>query len=80
MNLGIADAADLADRIVAGNLDSYSDSRHKIGAEIIATTERGRKMISATSGVKRRALNTVLTIVASFAPLRRKIGRFIVEF
>ena len=80
MNLGIADAADLADRIVAGNLDSYSDSRHKIGAEIIATTERGRKMISATSGVKRLAFNTVLTIVASFAPLRRKIGRFIVEF
>ena len=80
MNLGIADAADLADRIVAGNLDGYSDSRHKIGAKIIATTERGRKMISATSGVKRLAFNTVLTMVASFAPLRRKIGRFIVEF
>ena len=45
MNLGIADAADLASRFVNDDLDNYTKVRHSIGKKLIAQTERGRKMM-----------------------------------
>ena len=44
MNLGIADAAELAKRIVDGDIEGYSPLRHREGAAAIKVTERGRKM------------------------------------
>ena len=80
MNLGIADAAELARCIAADDLSSYSDKRHRIGAATIAVTERGRKTISATSGPRRLLFSTMTKLVGLLPPLRRQVERFIVEF
>lgn len=80
MNLGIADAADLARRIINEDLAGYSASRHAIGAATISETERARKMISASGGVRRFAFTILMTCVKWIAPLRRRLGRLAVEF
>ncbi len=48
MNLGIADAADLAKRITQGTTDEYTDSRHPVGRKTIKQSERARRAITAT--------------------------------
>lgn len=45
MNLGIADAVDLASRFVNGGLENYHAHRHPIGARVIASTEQARKIM-----------------------------------
>ncbi len=50
MNLGIADAAELAKRLSNGSVEDYSAARHEIGAKAMAMTERGRRMIGALRG------------------------------
>lgn len=80
MNLGIGDAADLARRIAEDDLDGYSKTRHAIGADVIAGTERGRKMISAPGGFRYFLFSALLGCVRRSASLRRRIGRLAVEF
>ena len=52
MNLGIADGAELARRMVAGELDGYGDARHKVGEQVIAGSEAVRKVM--TSAIRSR--------------------------
>ena len=39
MNLGIEDASVLANRIIHGGLDTYSNDRHKIGAQVVRESD-----------------------------------------
>lgn len=45
MNLGIADAADLAHRIASDDTEGYSTARHAEGRHVIAFSERARKTL-----------------------------------
>lgn len=79
MNLGIADAAELARRIVEGELDSYSSMRHELGAKTIALTERGRKMVNGLTWQRRLAFQTLMAAAGAVAPIKKRLGRFLVE-
>jgi len=63
MNLGIADACELADCLQAGDLDRYEAERHKEGAATIKGSEGVRKMVSSTNPVTRTAFRTALRLV-----------------
>lgn len=80
MNLGIADAAELASCIVNEKLGEYSSLRHKEGADAIAVTERGRKIVSGLTWPRRLLFRSALTAASHVAPMRRNMGRFMVEF
>ncbi len=60
MNLGIADAADLAQRLVDGTGEGYSKHRRAAGKEIIGKSEQARKVITSTNPVIR--LGTYVTL------------------
>ena len=80
MNLGIADAAELAKRLVKGGIEDYSSIRHKEGLEAIAVTERGRRMTSGLTWSRRLAFQSLLTSANIIGPVKRRLGRFLVEF
>ncbi len=71
MNLGIADAADLAERIAADTTDGYHDARHPIGKRIIKQSERARHMITSAHPALRLFLHTVLRITQRSPLLQR---------
>ncbi len=72
MNLGIADAADLAQRIAAGRTDGYTAARHPIGKKTIKMSESMRKALTTTSKIKRFILIRLLMLFARVAFLRRR--------
>jgi len=74
MNLGIADACELAACIESGDLDRYSRARHKAGAETIANSERVRKMATADNPIRRLAFRTALKAVNASHFLRSKMA------
>ena len=55
MNLGIADAAEWAKRIVENDLEGYTKSRHEAGASTIAISERIRKTATSTNPLTKMA-------------------------
>lgn len=65
MNLGIADAADLANRIINGGLDEYHIERYLIGKKIIKFTERGRKIAFSRSGLKKELFFFALKLMGT---------------
>jgi 2-polyprenyl-6-methoxyphenol hydroxylase-like FAD-dependent oxidoreductase len=71
MNLGIADAADLAERIAAGTTEGYSRARHAAGAEVMAFSERGRKALQSTNPVVRTGVIGVMALLGLVPPLAR---------
>jgi len=80
MNLGIADAAELAERMVEGDLSGYSSFRHSEGEEAIQITERGRKMTAGLNWWRRLAFRALLAAASIAGPVKRRLGRFLVEF
>ncbi|MEP2944797.1 MAG: FAD-dependent monooxygenase [Lentilitoribacter sp.] len=80
MNLGIADASELARRLIDGEMAGYTQSRHAEALEAREITERGRLMSTGPNIGRRIAFRALVGIASMFAPLRRKIGSFIVEF
>ena len=72
MNLGIADAADLARRLTEGGLEGYSDARYDEGKRTIAFSERARKQVTATSPVTRAAMFGVMRLTSWLPPLQRR--------
>ncbi len=80
MNMGIADAVDLANRIVEGRTEDYSAIKHPEGAQTIIVTERGRRMTGGQTWPRRAALGSLLAMANLFGPVRRRLGRFLVEF
>ncbi len=80
MNLGIADGADLARRLVEGNSDGYHDSRHAAGAATIALSERARKALTGNSNLPRSMLIKTLLLARHLPFLERTVvARFMGE-
>lgn len=75
MNLGIADAADLAERIASGDTTGYSAARHAEGARIIAFSENGRKQLQDARRLQRLVTLTVMRLAAAIPPLSRAAMR-----
>lgn len=73
MNLGIADAADLAARIVSGETSGYSDARHAAGADVIADSERVRDFMTTKNWSKRFAVRTILSVAGYAPPFQRML-------
>lgn len=74
MNLGIADAADLAARLDSGDLAGYSDARFEAGKRIIAGSERLRKIMTSSNPTTRALVYAGLKITAVLPPLQRLIA------
>ncbi len=75
MNLGIADGAELARRMVEGELEGYGAARHKVGQEIIAGSEAVRNVMTSRNPVTRFFVLAVLR-TASFMPaLQRQFAK-----
>lgn len=80
MNLGIADAADLAWRFAreADPLAGYNAARHPEGTRVLRLSERGRRAVQARTPLGRLALTTGLRAASTVPPLARAaIRRFV---
>ena len=77
MNLGIADAAEWAERLVAGTLDDYSASRHAAGRHTIGLSERARKAL-LTGGPRRMVSLQAIRLVTAIPPLARRMARAVI--
>ena len=62
MNHGIADACDLAARLIEGQQDGYEAARRPLAEQAIAVTERARKMLQSTGAARRLLLTTMAAI------------------
>ena len=78
MNLGIADAAELARCIAADDLGNYSPHRHHEGADTIAATERARAMVSGRGWSRRFVFGSMLRMASMIPPLQQRLGRLLV--
>ena len=74
MNLGIADACDLAERMVEGNLTGYSDARHEEGKRVIGFSESARKTMTSSNPFTRLMVRVVLKTVQAFPTLQRRVS------
>jgi len=74
MNLGIADAADLAEKLVNGKLSEYTASRYKEGKKIIAGSEMLRKALTTTNPIKRYITLSMLKVITAIPVLQKKIA------
>ncbi|WP_193221953.1 NAD(P)/FAD-dependent oxidoreductase [Amylibacter sp. SFDW26] len=72
MNLGIADAAELAECIANGTTKNYTAIRHPLGKKAIQMSERMRKAVTTTSFTKRFILMRLLKLFARVPSLRRR--------
>lgn len=77
MNLGIADAADLARRMVEGGLEGYSSARHADGAETIAASENARKTMTSANPLTRAVMLGGLKAVSFLPALQRRMSETI---
>ncbi len=77
MNLGIADAAEWAERLADGTLEGYGASRHAAGRHTIGLSESGRKAF-LTGGLRRSLSLQVLKIVSAVPPLARRVARRVI--
>lgn len=78
MNLGIADAADLANRIITNDLEGYGAARYAAGRETIAFSERGRRAMTTRNGVYRMQVTMLLGLLARNRRMReRTISRLL---
>ncbi|QDU79382.1 Pentachlorophenol 4-monooxygenase [Polystyrenella longa] len=77
MNLGIADAADLAQRFQTGTLDGYQKSRSPEGAHTIKLSERLRKTMTSSNPFVKGLRWSVLKTISKSSYLQRKLARII---
>ena len=75
MNLGIADAAELASRMVEGRLDGYTASRHVEGAKTIATSEQLRGWLTSSNPIVRAAVVAGCGMIHIVPFLQRRFAR-----
>ncbi len=75
MNLGIADGAELALRMVEGELEGYSEARHKVGKGIIAGSEAFRKVMSSRNPVTQFLVLAVLRAASIMPALQRQFAK-----
>jgi len=75
MNLGIADAAELAGRFVNNTLDGYSKSRHADGKATIALSERMRKLVTTKSALTRGAMGFGFTMINLIPSIKKRLAK-----
>ncbi|MFN3955790.1 MAG: FAD-dependent oxidoreductase [Pararhodobacter sp.] len=77
LNLGVADAADLAARLAGerGGLEGYHAARHREGRRVIAFSERGRKVVQSRSVPVRMLRNGMIRLAGSIPWLGRAMLR-----
>lgn len=73
MNLGIADAVELAQRMVNQDLEGYTQSRHAQAAKVIKGSERARSLLTTDSTVKRWCFRGLLSVINHIPFLQRKL-------
>lgn len=79
MNLGIADAADLAGRLIDGDIGGYHAARHAEGAHVLSFSEGLRKAVQSKSPLRRAVMSQVMKLIAAVPPLRRAAVRYFVS-
>ena len=79
MNIGIADAADLAARIAQGDISGYHAARHPVAKRTIDLTEAARRRLTATGALSRMTITGALRMVALIPPLRRRLIRTLTD-
>lgn len=72
MNLGIADAADLAARLSVGQVEGYHQARHAAGRKVIADSERTRRLLMSKSSAVRAVVGTAFRAVGRYEFLQRR--------
>jgi 2-polyprenyl-6-methoxyphenol hydroxylase-like FAD-dependent oxidoreductase len=72
MNLGIADAADLAERISKGTTDGYNKARHKPGHNTIKLSERARRALTSKHPATRFFVRSLLRLIQHSPLLQRR--------
>lgn len=73
MNLGIADACDLARRIADGDVAGYDGARHAAGAETIRLSEAARRVVSAGVGPRAWLRDAAFWVVDHVPALQRRV-------
>ena len=79
MNLGIADAADLASRIARDDVEGYEAARMAAGKAVIARTERARRLIMEPHFGRLPLLRLAFAAVDRSAALSRRVGRLALD-
>ena len=75
MNLGIADAAELAARLVENRLEGYSASRHAEGARTIAGSERARRVLTSPGRISRAMRTLAFGVINVLPTVQRRLAR-----
>ena len=73
MNLGIEDAAVLADRICHGGLETYSADRRPIGRSIIRQTDAMLSIMASRNPLARRVRNMVIRYLLPWEPMQSRL-------
>jgi len=74
MNLGIADSADLAERLLAGDLSDYSAERRLEGHQVVAGSERMRKIVTSPHPLTRMLVLTAFKLTSVLPPLQARLA------
>lgn len=80
MNLGIGDGIAAARAILDGTTDRYTAERHKIGAEVLRSSEMGRKIVSSNNPLTKALTSCVLKTVHYVPVLQRAMLRLLTRF
>lgn len=79
MNLGLADAADLAERIANGTTDGYHAARHPVGRATIKLSERARRAVTSTHPAIRFFVRTFLRLLHRSPLLQQRFVRNVLD-
>ena len=79
MNLGISDAAELVSRIATKCLSEYSVSRHQIGVNTIATSERARRLLTSKNSLTRLVTITACHSINLLPFMQRSFARVFLD-
>lgn len=75
MNLGMADAAELVGRLIAGDMAGYTAARHAEGAHVLAFSERARRVLQSTNPLVTGTVRSVMRLASAIPPLGRVVMR-----
>jgi len=79
MNLGIADGAELAGRMIFGNLSGYGEARRADAAETIYVSERARKFLTSTRPFNRLIVSGFLKLIMNSSSYRQKFAETLLK-
>ncbi len=75
MNLGIEDAAVLAEKMVNGGLETFTAERHPVGARVVRESDLQFRMAALKNPVARGARNAVLRTLVNRPSFQRRFLR-----